>query len=142
LAIQPSVGLGLLLKIRLNFLEASQQFSFLPGRVLAPRPTPIPKDQASVFISPRGGVATHFSRPMQLKSVVTWPSNRPVSSKINNFTIQGVISYGFPPPPPSWIRCNLLLTPECSSAWAWVLLTLQYRKYCFRKESTINTKEN
>jgi hypothetical protein len=29
LAPQPSLGLGLLLKIRLNFLEASQQFSFL-----------------------------------------------------------------------------------------------------------------
>jgi hypothetical protein len=29
---------------------------------LAPRPTPILEDQASVFISPRGGVATHFSR--------------------------------------------------------------------------------
>jgi hypothetical protein len=30
--------------------------------LLAPRPTPIPEDQASVFISPRGRVATHFSR--------------------------------------------------------------------------------
>jgi hypothetical protein len=43
-------------------LEASQQFSLLQGRVVAPRPTPIPEDQASVFISPRGRVATHFSR--------------------------------------------------------------------------------
>jgi hypothetical protein len=33
LAPQPSLGLGLLLKIWLNFLEASQQFSFLQGRV-------------------------------------------------------------------------------------------------------------
>jgi hypothetical protein len=30
--------------------------------LLAPHPTPIPEDQASVFISPRGRVATHFSR--------------------------------------------------------------------------------
>jgi hypothetical protein len=30
--------------------------------LLAPRPTPIPDDHASVFISPRGRVATHFSR--------------------------------------------------------------------------------
>jgi hypothetical protein len=30
--------------------------------LLAPRPTPILEDQASVFISPRGRVATHFSR--------------------------------------------------------------------------------
>jgi hypothetical protein len=30
--------------------------------LLAPRPNPIPEDQASVFISPRGRVATHFSR--------------------------------------------------------------------------------
>jgi hypothetical protein len=31
LAPQPSLGLGLLPKIRLNFLEASQQFSFFTG---------------------------------------------------------------------------------------------------------------
>jgi hypothetical protein len=43
-------------------LEASQQFSFHRVRLLASRPTPIPGDQASVFISPRGRVATHFSR--------------------------------------------------------------------------------
>jgi hypothetical protein len=55
LAPQPSLGLGLLHKIRLNFLEASQQFSFLQGRVVIPTPTP-------VFIFPRGRVATHFSR--------------------------------------------------------------------------------
>jgi hypothetical protein len=50
--------------MRLNFLEASQQFSFFFYRVglLAPRPTPIPEDQASVFISPRDRVAAHFSR--------------------------------------------------------------------------------
>jgi hypothetical protein len=43
-------------------LEASQQFSFLQSRVVAPRSTPIPEDQASVFNSPRGRMATHFSR--------------------------------------------------------------------------------
>jgi hypothetical protein len=42
LAPQPSVGLGLLLKIQLNFLEASQQFSFLQGRVVSPTPNPHP----------------------------------------------------------------------------------------------------
>jgi hypothetical protein len=42
LAPQPSLGLGLLHKILLNFLEASQQFSFLQGRVVSPRPIPIP----------------------------------------------------------------------------------------------------
>jgi hypothetical protein len=45
-----------------NFLEASQQFSFLQGRVVSPTPNPIPEDQACVFISPRGRVATYFSR--------------------------------------------------------------------------------
>jgi hypothetical protein len=68
LAPQPSIGLGLLHKIRLNFLETSQQFSFLQGRVVSPTPTL--EDQASVFISPRGRVAqlypqapgTHYSR--------------------------------------------------------------------------------
>jgi hypothetical protein len=59
---QPSLGLGLLHKLRLNFMEASQQFSFYRVELLAPRPTPITEDQASVFISPRGKVATHFSR--------------------------------------------------------------------------------
>jgi hypothetical protein len=39
---QPSLGLGLLHKIRLNFLEASQQFSFLQGRVVNPTPNPHP----------------------------------------------------------------------------------------------------
>jgi hypothetical protein len=33
---------------------------FLQGRVVSP--TPIPENQASVFISPRGRMATHFSR--------------------------------------------------------------------------------
>jgi hypothetical protein len=46
-------------------LEASQQFSFLQGMVLSPRPTPIPENQAFVFMSPRGRVATHFSRPLR-----------------------------------------------------------------------------
>jgi hypothetical protein len=62
LAPQLSVGLGLLHKIRLNFLEASQQFSFLQGRVVSPTPNPHPGGPASVFISPRGRVTTHFSR--------------------------------------------------------------------------------
>jgi hypothetical protein len=43
-------------------LESSQQFSFYRVGLLAPRPTPIPEDRASVFISPRGRMATHFSR--------------------------------------------------------------------------------
>jgi hypothetical protein len=42
LAPQPSLGLGLLHKIRLNFVEASQQFSFLQGRVVSPTPNPHP----------------------------------------------------------------------------------------------------
>jgi hypothetical protein len=37
-------------------------FFFLQDRVVSPTPNPIPEDQASVFISPRGRVATHFSR--------------------------------------------------------------------------------
>jgi hypothetical protein len=48
---QPSLDLGLLHKIRLNFLEASQNFLFYRVGLLAPRTTPIPQDQASVFIS-------------------------------------------------------------------------------------------
>jgi hypothetical protein len=42
LAPQPNLGLGLLHKIQLNFLEASQQFYFLKGRVVSPTPNPNP----------------------------------------------------------------------------------------------------
>jgi hypothetical protein len=64
----PSLGLGLLHKIRLNFLEAFQQFSFLQGRVVSPTPNPhsggpglciyIPQRQSGP-VTPLG---THFSR--------------------------------------------------------------------------------
>jgi hypothetical protein len=47
LAPQPSLGLGLLHKIRLNFLEASQQFSFLQGRVVSPTPNAQPPSRGT-----------------------------------------------------------------------------------------------
>jgi hypothetical protein len=57
LAPQPSLGLGLLHKIRLNFLEASQQFSFLQGRVISPTPNPHPGGPGLCIYIPqrRGG---------------------------------------------------------------------------------------
>jgi hypothetical protein len=68
LAPQPRLGLGLLHKIRLNFLEASQQLSFLQGRVVSPTPNPhtagpglciyIPQMQSGPVIP----LGTHFSR--------------------------------------------------------------------------------
>jgi hypothetical protein len=58
LAPQPSVGLRLLHKIWLNFLEASQQFSFLQGRVVSPMPNLHPG-------GPGLRVATHFSCLLQ-----------------------------------------------------------------------------
>jgi hypothetical protein len=42
-------------------LEASQHFLFYRVGLSAPRPTTIPEDQASAFISPRDRAATHFS---------------------------------------------------------------------------------
>jgi hypothetical protein len=39
---QPSLDLALLLKIQLNFFEASQQFSLLQGRVVSPTPNSYP----------------------------------------------------------------------------------------------------
>jgi hypothetical protein len=42
LAPQPSLGLNLPHKIRPNFLEASQQFSLLQGRVVSPTPNLYP----------------------------------------------------------------------------------------------------
>jgi hypothetical protein len=42
LAPQPSLGLGLLHKIQLNFLETFQQFSSLEGRFVSPTPNSHP----------------------------------------------------------------------------------------------------
>jgi hypothetical protein len=56
LAPQPSLGLGLLYKIRLNFLEASQQFSFLQGRIVSPTPNPYPGgSDLCIYIPQRQG---------------------------------------------------------------------------------------
>jgi hypothetical protein len=53
--------------------------------LLAPRPTPITEDQASVFISPRGRVATHFSRLLRHAWVTVgqflFPGHRTLGSK-------------------------------------------------------------
>jgi len=40
--------------------------------LLAPRPTPMPEDQASVFISPRGRVDIQFSRLLALLLRITY----------------------------------------------------------------------
>jgi hypothetical protein len=53
LAQQPSLGLGLLHKIWLNFLEASQQFSFLQGRVVSPTPNPHPRGPGPCIYIPQ-----------------------------------------------------------------------------------------
>jgi hypothetical protein len=56
LAPEPSLGLGPLHKIRLNFLEASQQFSFLQGRVVSPTPNPHPGEPGlCIYIPQREG---------------------------------------------------------------------------------------
>jgi hypothetical protein len=68
LAPQPSLGLGLLKKIRLNFLEASQQFSFLQGMVVSLTPNPhLGGPGLCIYIPQRQGapvipLGTHFSR--------------------------------------------------------------------------------
>jgi hypothetical protein len=60
------------------FRRLLNNFLFYRVRLLAPRPTPTPEDRTSVFISPRGRVATHFSRllrhawvtlPLKIKSL-------------------------------------------------------------------------
>jgi hypothetical protein len=43
-------------------LEASQQISFLQCRIVSPKPNPHPGEPGFCIISPRGRVATHFSR--------------------------------------------------------------------------------
>jgi hypothetical protein len=56
LALQPSLGHGLLHKIQMNFLEASQQFSFLQGRVISPTPNPHPRGPGlCIYIPQRQG---------------------------------------------------------------------------------------
>jgi hypothetical protein len=56
LAPQPSLGLGLFIKIRLNFLEASQQYSFLQGRFVSPTPNPHPEGPGlCIYIPQRQG---------------------------------------------------------------------------------------
>jgi hypothetical protein len=50
--------------------------------LVAPRPTPIPEDQASVFISPRGRVATHFSRLLRHAWVTDWTTELYVPTSV------------------------------------------------------------
>jgi hypothetical protein len=53
---QPSLDLGLLHNIQLNFLEASQQFSFLQGRVVSPTSNPHPGGPGlCIYITQRQG---------------------------------------------------------------------------------------
>jgi hypothetical protein len=53
LAPRPNLGLGLLHKIKLNFLEASQQFYFSQGRVVSPTPNPHPGRPGSCIYIPQ-----------------------------------------------------------------------------------------
>jgi hypothetical protein len=61
-------------------------FLFYRVGLLALRPTPIPEDQASVFISPRGRVATHFSRLLRHAWVTeaVLVTNKEVNLEVNN----------------------------------------------------------
>jgi hypothetical protein len=84
------------------FLEASQQFSFLQGRVVSPTPTL--EDQASVFISPRGRVAqlypeapgTHFIRLLRhawlTVGLVLFPGHHTGNFLVTPFKILCMIS--------------------------------------------------
>jgi hypothetical protein len=78
LAPQPNLGLDHLHKIRLNFLEASQKFSFLQGRVsLTPNPHPgrpvlciyIPQGQGGPPSRKHQNCVTKISRLMTCKKV-------------------------------------------------------------------------
>jgi hypothetical protein len=64
---QPSLGLGLLLKMRLNFLEASQQFSFFTGWGCYPHAQPLtgPKLKKDIQTPAGSGIFlfTPVSRP-------------------------------------------------------------------------------
>jgi hypothetical protein len=44
-----------------EFLGGFSTIFYFTGRVVSPTPNPIPEDKASVFISSRGSVATHFT---------------------------------------------------------------------------------
>jgi hypothetical protein len=64
LAPQPSLGLGLLHRIRLNFLEASQQFSFLQGRVVSPTPNHHPRGPGLCIYIPQRQSGYPFYSPL------------------------------------------------------------------------------
>jgi hypothetical protein len=56
LAPQLSLSLGLLHKIQLNFLETSQQFSFLQCGVVSPTPNPHPGEPGlCIYVPQRQG---------------------------------------------------------------------------------------
>jgi hypothetical protein len=70
LAPQPSLGLGLLHKIRLNFVEASQQFSFLKGRVVSPTPNPHPGGPGLCIYIPQRQGGYPFYSPLTSNSTL------------------------------------------------------------------------
>jgi hypothetical protein len=61
---QLSLGLGLLHKIRLNFLEASQKFSFSQGRVVSPTPNPHPGGSGLCIYIPQRQGGYPFQSPL------------------------------------------------------------------------------
>jgi hypothetical protein len=134
---QPSLGLGLLHKIRLNFLEASQQFSFYMVGLLAPRPTPIQEDQASVFISPRGRVATHFS-PLLRHACVTvglflfpghhtgrYEYSKPWKSQISHFKYSYRIHLNIYPPN-TYVKQVVALMRFCKQNFVRIIVSLMH----------------
>jgi hypothetical protein len=60
LAPKPSLGPGPPPQNPADFLEASQQFSFLQGRVVSPTPNPHPGGPGLCIYTPRGRVASPF----------------------------------------------------------------------------------
>jgi hypothetical protein len=68
LAPQPSLGLGLLHKILLNFLEASQQFSFLQGRVVSSTPNLYPGEPGLCIYIPQRQGGHPFQSPLTTRT--------------------------------------------------------------------------
>jgi hypothetical protein len=99
LAPQPSLGLVPLQKIRLNFLQASQQFSFSQGRVVIPTPNPHPGGPGlCIYIPQRQDdpvitLGTHFSRLLRHAWVTVGKFLFPAHHTGKSYIFVGFISY-------------------------------------------------
>jgi hypothetical protein len=154
LAPQPSLGLGLLLKIRLNFLEASQQFSFLQGGDVSPTPNPhpggpglciyIPVPHCICIMAPKTciPVKIHITSVYLLTSVSIaidyGLDDRMIGVRIpagaGNFSLRHHVQTGSGAHPASYLMRTGGSLPggKAAGTWSWPLTSIQCRGQIMR----------